>query len=1075
MQRAISRFSVETDLFPQFNARSSPLQYTTLMGDLIERLGTARQEDASLTSKSSRKIIFEIMTVYITRMIGDGTDERKLFDMLKSAPPKNLVTMLTSPNALYFFLYQRGEEKWGDPNKFEWNPLRVQRNVDFARITLAPLADDLLTPTSPSSVMEEATKSHSDQEEFGGEGGDEGFDHSSQQHSLSDRGKVTHSTDPEDWIIQEHKLRDPTKHMNLDMLRISQMYESNDWKSEVYPAVESYLTEHYSPYHSDILTQVQQWHLPVLMWYLREPGALAEAIREMGLERRKAIRDGVPNAHHLRMYGRDLHSSNDVATFQVTLTGTLRNGSIASTVREWAEYVLPLVHSMNHTMSIEPITSDRPGASLFDASSLPTADKDLLERYARLHDSTASDQRVRVTMRVQTSLDLGKLGLTNSLIAELESAKYRTWLQDVVGMAVSVERCPPPNFAPDVMILHSTQYDVEDDIRGEISRQMWEEVGYELLPTDCRFRFLTLRAPQLDTIVDRQASAVRQARMMCISFNPSKAEELLPQFLRLNQSSRSRYEARATHDFVYFPGHTSETFSTEEFAEVVDKQQQFIDERLVATVKGVPVTVDLRRLTGPQPKDTDRIEDTEAMLLEDTVFLYISHHTREHVFTPFAKIWPLLTTGGRMTGKYVFVGTKTGFPVMKEYLLEHFHSAMVDEFPELDWSQLTITLCTPPHFHGPATVIFPPPSPPEPPAIDDAVVRLPGTVTPAPKTRGGTVKTIGVSPANPLPRVKESPLLHIPVPSLTEQRIREIIREELQDVLNLDHVAREAASHAIDSLLHRLDRRDRQWQQDFVPHAVDLISRSVISSLDTARSHRDMPDVTIAASGDPTATDDVHTTSPSDKANGMCSHTTPPRRSADNTTMFLTPGDRVEDSFATGVNAAFAKSAVRLNDVIQTLSPIEGATGPGDGALPAESTPVNTTLDSLYRIGKEWDTDSEDGKIGVLSDSPWKNEEGVPLAISNLHRSRRGDSNQPELRPLKSRTGTQSTLHPDAATEDTSASTATSSAPTPTVTNLTNPTSTGIAGRTRKASKQAALATDLDCEFSISANSDEKI
>jgi hypothetical protein len=43
------------------------------------------------------------------------------------------------------------------------------------------------------------------------------------------------------------------------------------------------------------------------------------------------------------------------------------------------------------------------------------------------------------------------------------------------------------------------------------------------------------------------------------------------------------------------------------------------------------------------------------------------------------------------------------------------------------------------------------------------------------------------------------------------------------------------------------------------------------------------------------------------------------------------------------------------------------------------------------------------------------------------------------------------------------------------VTNLTNPTSTGIAGRTRKASKQAALATDLDCEFSISANSDEKI
>jgi hypothetical protein len=248
---------------------------------------------------------------------------------------------------------------------------------------------------------------------------------------------------------------------------------------------------------------------------------------------------------------------------------------------------------------------------------------------------------------------------------------------------------------------------VEDDIRGEISRQMWEDLGYELLPTDCRFRFLTLRAPQLETAAEGQALAVRQACMMCISFTPPKAEELLTQFLRLNQCSKSRYEARATHDFVYFPGHTSDKFSTEEFAEVVDKQQQFIDERLVALVKGVPATVDLRRLTGPQPKDTDRIEDTEAMLLEDTVFLYISHHSREHVFTPFAKIWPLLTSGGRMTGKYVFTGTKTGFAAMKEYLSEHFHATLQHEFPDLDWSQLTITLCSPPQFQGPASVIFP--------------------------------------------------------------------------------------------------------------------------------------------------------------------------------------------------------------------------------------------------------------------------------------------------------------------------------------------------------------------------------
>ncbi len=62
----------------------------------------------------------------------------------------------------------------------------------------------------------------------------------------------------------------------------------------------------------------------------------------------------------------------------------------------------------------------------------------------------------------------------------------------------------------------------------------------------------------------------------------------------------------------------------------------------------------------------------------------------------------------------------------------------------------------------------------------------------------------------------------MPASSLTEQRIREIIREELQEVWDLEHVAREAASHAIDSLLHRLDCRDRQWQQEFVPHAVEI-------------------------------------------------------------------------------------------------------------------------------------------------------------------------------------------------------------------------------------------------------------
>jgi hypothetical protein len=121
------------------------------------------------------------------------------------------------------------------------NPLRVQRNMDFAKITLAPLANVLLTPTSPSPEREEATKPHSVQEEFGGEGGDDGSYHSSPPPPFSDRGKDTGSTVPADWMVQ--KLRDPNKHMNLDLLRISQMCESNNWKSTVYLAIESYLIE----------------------------------------------------------------------------------------------------------------------------------------------------------------------------------------------------------------------------------------------------------------------------------------------------------------------------------------------------------------------------------------------------------------------------------------------------------------------------------------------------------------------------------------------------------------------------------------------------------------------------------------------------------------------------------------------------------------------------------------------------------------------------------------------------------------------------------------------------------------
>jgi hypothetical protein len=57
MRRIVSRFSAETDLFPQFDDRTAPLQYTSLMGDLLEKLGTARQRDNTLTTKSSQNCV----------------------------------------------------------------------------------------------------------------------------------------------------------------------------------------------------------------------------------------------------------------------------------------------------------------------------------------------------------------------------------------------------------------------------------------------------------------------------------------------------------------------------------------------------------------------------------------------------------------------------------------------------------------------------------------------------------------------------------------------------------------------------------------------------------------------------------------------------------------------------------------------------------------------------------------------------------------------------------------------------------------------------------------------------------
>jgi hypothetical protein len=150
MRRVGSPFSAETDLFPQFDDCTAPLQYTSLMRDLLEKLGTTRQRDDTLTTKPSQKIVFDMMLVYITRLVGDGPDERKLFEMPRSLPPLQLVPLLNSLGALHYYLYQRGMEKWQDHIMFTWNPLRIQRNIDYATYSLY---------THPSnSLSQKATK-----------------------------------------------------------------------------------------------------------------------------------------------------------------------------------------------------------------------------------------------------------------------------------------------------------------------------------------------------------------------------------------------------------------------------------------------------------------------------------------------------------------------------------------------------------------------------------------------------------------------------------------------------------------------------------------------------------------------------------------------------------------------------------------------------------------------------------------------------------------------------------------------------------------------------------------------------
>ena len=150
-----------------------------------------------------------------------------------------------------------------------------------------------------------------------------------------------------------------------------------------------------------------------------------------------------------------------------------------------------------------------------------------------------------------------------------------------------------------------------------------------------------------------------------------------------------------------------------------------------------------------------------------------------------------------------------------------------------------------------------------------------------------------------------------------------------------------------------MEYRDRQWQHDFMPKAVEIISRSIISSLDTAtRSQYELPtdvdgehaDPALVARGvvnafwktlDPDAEgseddsaasqDDIYA-SPQEnkfgeeegcKTRGAAAEGKPPRehtpstpqRSGNDVTKFFTPGDKSDESFAADVNVALEESA----------------------------------------------------------------------------------------------------------------------------------------------------------------------
>ena len=127
-----------------------------------------------------------------------------------------------------------------------------------------------------------------------------------------------------------------------------------------------------------------------------------------------------------------------------------------------------------------------------------------------------------------------------------------------------------------------------------------------------------------------------------------------------------------------------------------------------------------------------------------------------------------------------------------------------------------------------------------------------------------------------------------------------------------------------------------------------------------------------------------------------------------------------------------------------------------------------------------WDSDSsEDDDEQRRRESPWKNKDGVSLALEAVNRRTRKNVSPythscPKSQVRKHLSPYTVPQAVDSATTQTGDSTISSVASTPTITNLTPLTSTGIASRTHNASKKIKSTSILHNEFSVCENSEDE-